>query len=259
ASEKLEHRERPSSPAYFTGQPVYSDLMANLDLLYANARQQVASGAASSAAATGAPADVAGASWLSRQRMGQYLGVDLTTTQHRRLTEKLNRVWRLPNLIERAPWAISELEGFRRTETETSTHTGAHELDRFGRAYAYGWRKEASARVWMVEAAEPGTGEVRINGKPLAEYFISMQDRESVVKPLTATDHLGRYNVWCLVNGGGTTGQAEAMRLAVARALLVHHPEIKPVLRKAGLISHDARVVERKKPGQPKARKKYTW
>ncbi|RKP28062.1 ribosomal protein S9/S16-domain-containing protein [Syncephalis pseudoplumigaleata] len=260
-------RARPTSPAYFTGQPIYNDLLANLDQLWADTRQQLAASMAyrpstTSSASSSSTADVTetvNAGWLSRERMSQFLGVDLTTTQYRRVVEKLNRVWRQPGLAEHMPQVLPELAGFRRPDTDRKQQTVTHTVDRFGRAFAYGWRKEASARVWLVHAAEDAMGEVMINGKPLATYFVRMEDRESVVKPLMLTGHLGRFNVWGLVHGGGTTGQAEAIRLAVARALLIHEPDLKPALRHAGLISHDARVVERKKPGQAKARKKYTW
>ncbi|KAI8054284.1 ribosomal protein S5 domain 2-type protein [Syncephalis plumigaleata] len=246
----LKLRNRPISPAYFTGQPIYNDLLANLDQLWADTRQQLVaynSIATTTTTTTGnITNETMNAGWLSRERMSQFLGVDLTTTQYRRIVEKLNRVWRQPGLTEHLPQVLPELAGFRRPIVDAKQQSVTHTIDRFGRAFAYGWRKEASARVWLVRVAEGTAGEVRVNGKPLANYFIRMEDRES-------------FNVWCLVNGGGTTGQAEAIRLAVARALLIHEPELKPTLRHAGLISHDARVVERKKPGQAKARKKYTW
>ncbi|KAL1919937.1 mitochondrial 37S ribosomal protein uS9m [Calcarisporiella thermophila] len=128
-------------------------------------------------------------------------------------------------------------------------------LDNIGRAYGLGRRKEAVARVWVVE----GDGQVLVNGKPLAEYFDRLTDREEVLFPFSVTGELGRYNVWCLAEGGGSTGQSQAIKLGVTRALLVHNPALKPTLRKAGCVTRDFRTVERKKPGQAKARKKYTW
>ncbi|KAI9599123.1 ribosomal protein S5 domain 2-type protein [Syncephalis fuscata] len=248
-------RDRPGSPAYFTGQPIYNDLLANLDQLWADTRQRLAiSVPQSTITANNTTADasksteVSSAGWLSRERMSQILGVDLTTTQYRRIIEKLNRVWRQPGLAEHLPLVIKDLASFQRAESGQKQQMAVHTIDRF-----------ASARVWLVRTDEPHTGQVLINGKPLATYFVRMEDREAVVESLTRTDLLGQFNAWCLVRGGGTTGQAEAIRLAVTRALLVHEPTLKPALRHAGLVSHDARVVERKKPGQPKARKKYTW
>lgn len=101
-------------------------------------------------------------------------------------------------------------------------------IDRFGRALGVGKRKEAVARAWVVE----GTGEVLINGKPLTEAFGRVHDRESAVWALHATQRMDKYNVWALVEGGGPTGQAEAMTLAVAKALMAHEPDLKAALRR---------------------------
>lgn len=101
-------------------------------------------------------------------------------------------------------------------------------IDKFGRALGVGKRKEAVARAWVVE----GTGEVLINGKPLTEAFGRIHDRESAVWALFATNRMDKYNVWALVDGGGPTGQAEAMTLAVAKALIAHEPALKPALRR---------------------------
>jgi small subunit ribosomal protein S9 len=207
-------RTRPTSPAYFTGQPVYNDLLANLDQLWADTRQQLAVSMSSPTSnnnsdttnANSTVNETMNAGWLSRERMSQFLGVDLTTAQYRRIVEKLNRVWRQPGLTEHIPQILPELAGFRRPTADSKQQSVTQTIDRFGRAFAYGWRKEASARVWLVRAAEGTAGEVQINGKPLASYFVRMEDRESVVKPLMLTDYLGQFNAWCLVRGGGTTG-----------------------------------------------------
>lgn len=101
-------------------------------------------------------------------------------------------------------------------------------IDRFGRALGVGRRKASSARAFVVE----GTGEVLVNGKTLAEAFGRVHDRESAIWALKATDRLTKYNVWALASGGGTTGQAEALTLAVAKALIAHEPMLKPALRR---------------------------
>jgi small subunit ribosomal protein S9 len=101
-------------------------------------------------------------------------------------------------------------------------------IDRFGRALAIGRRKASTARAWVVE----GNGEVLINGKSLVETFGRIHDRESAIWALKATDRIDKYNVWALVEGGGTTGQAEALTLAVGKALLTHEPSLKPALRR---------------------------
>ena len=101
-------------------------------------------------------------------------------------------------------------------------------IDEFGRACGVGRRKSSTARAWVVE----GTGEVRVNGKRLNEAFGRVHDRESAVWALKATDRIDKYNVWAIVEGGGTTGQAEALTLAVAKGLMAHEPALKPALRR---------------------------
>lgn len=101
-------------------------------------------------------------------------------------------------------------------------------IDRFGRAVGVGRRKTSTARAFVVE----GTGEVLINGKTISEAFGRVHDRESALWALTCTGRLDKYNIWALVEGGGTTGQAEALTLAVAKGLLAHEPALKPALRK---------------------------
>ena len=136
-----------------------------------------------------------------------------------------------------------------------------------------GRRKTSSAVAWVVE----GDGQVLVNGKSLTQTFGRIHDRESAIWALKATERIDRYNVWALVKGGGTTGQAEALTLAVADGLMVHEPSLKPTLRRgeleplkvlaismlialiAGCITRDPRVVERKKHGKVKARKMPAW
>lgn len=101
-------------------------------------------------------------------------------------------------------------------------------LDKFGRALAVGRRKTSTARAWVVE----GTGELLVNGKPLHEVFGRIHDRESAIWALRSTQRADKYNVWALVDGGGVTGQAEALTLAIAKAMLIHEPDLKPALRK---------------------------
>lgn len=101
-------------------------------------------------------------------------------------------------------------------------------IDKHGRAVGVGRRKESTARAFVVE----GNGEILVNGKPLSQAFGRVHDRESAVWALTSTQRLDKYNVWALVEGGGTTGQAEALTLAVAKGLLAHEPALKPTLRK---------------------------
>ncbi|KAI0167028.1 37S ribosomal protein S9 [Hypoxylon sp. FL1284] len=128
-------------------------------------------------------------------------------------------------------------------------------IDRFGRSHGAGRRKASVARAWLVE----GTGEVLINGKTLNDAFGRVHDRESAMWGLKLMDRMDKYNVWALVEGGGTTGQAEALTLAISKALITHEPALTSRLRKAGCLTRDPRIVERKKTGHLKARKMPAW
>ncbi len=114
-----------------------------------------------------------------------------------------------------------------------------------------GRRKESVARVRLRE----GSGEVRLNGRALEDYFPSIATRIRVLEPLQITQMQGRYDVEATLEGGGTTGQADALRLGIARALEALDPELRPILKKAGMLTRDARIVERKKYGLKKARR----
>ncbi|MGD2207305.1 MAG: 30S ribosomal protein S9 [Anaerolineae bacterium] len=116
---------------------------------------------------------------------------------------------------------------------------------------AVGRRKRAVARVRLY----PGDGEVVINDRGLEEYFGRPRDWADVMAPLDLTENKGRFNLSVLVKGGGITGQAQAIRHGVARALLLADPDSKPMLRRAGYLTRDPREKERKKPGLKRARK----
>ena len=122
-------------------------------------------------------------------------------------------------------------------------------------AQAVGRRKAAVARVWL----QPGGGTWSINGRTLEEYFPIARHRHVVETPLEVTGDTGTWAVQVRVRGGGPTGQAEAIRLAIARALLAGDPDTRATLRAHDLLTRDPRVVERKKPGRPKARKRFQF
>ena len=120
---------------------------------------------------------------------------------------------------------------------------------------AVGRRKAAVARVIV----KNGSGVITINKRPLEVYFPSSILQYIVKQPLTTLDVAGNYDIHVNLDGGGFKGQAEALRLAIARALVKINPEDKSVLRKQGFMTRDPRAVERKKPGQPKARKRFQF
>ena len=121
--------------------------------------------------------------------------------------------------------------------------------------HTVGRRKEAVCRVFIT----PGSGKWDVNGRTLGDYFPRPSLVSAIQQPFTATDTLGRFDVKANINGGGSTGQAGALRLAVARALVIVDETHRRKLRDLGLLTRDARAVERKKPGRPKARKRFQF
>jgi small subunit ribosomal protein S9 len=121
--------------------------------------------------------------------------------------------------------------------------------------HTVGRRKEAVCRLYL----KPGSGKWDINGRTLGDYFPRPALVSAIQQAFTATDNLGKYDVQAKVEGGGQTGQAGALRLAVARALVKIDEGHRRKLRELGLLTRDARAVERKKPGRPKARKRFQF
>jgi len=118
-----------------------------------------------------------------------------------------------------------------------------------------GRRKTSIARVYV----KAGKGVITINDRELTQYFVSEIHQTTVKQALTALKAEGAYDVTVNVEGGGVKGQAEAVRLGISRALVKANPENKPTLRKEGLVTRDSRMVERKKPGRRKARRKFQF
>jgi small subunit ribosomal protein S9 len=119
-----------------------------------------------------------------------------------------------------------------------------------------GRRKESTARVRLM----PGSGQFTVNGKPLEEYFTRQGDPESALAPLEAAgENRAQMDVVVVVRGGGVTGQTDSVQLGVARALVKMNPDLRSLLRRAGYLTRDARIKERKKPGLKRARKAPTY
>jgi small subunit ribosomal protein S9 len=118
-----------------------------------------------------------------------------------------------------------------------------------------GRRKRSVARILL----RPGKGEWTVNGRTVQDYFPRPTHQIRIEEPLKATGLVGSFDVRVRVRGGGLTGQSDAVRMGLSRALVAHDEELRPVLRERGLLTRDARQVERKKPGQPKARKRFQF
>ena len=128
-------------------------------------------------------------------------------------------------------------------------------LDKLGRSYATGKRKNSIARVWI----KKGTGKFNINGKDLKSYF-GREILSSIIKqPFATIEANDKFDVTATVNGGGLSGQAGAVLLGISKALVLLDPEYYSILRKNGFMTRDSRIVERKKPGLKKARKDQTY
>ncbi|KAK7754164.1 37S ribosomal protein S9, mitochondrial [Diatrype stigma] len=237
-------RPMPVSPSYFSKNTTFNDSFVLIqDLARKYARLPPAP-----------PGLVERVAWKNKEhyRMAvgeQVKGKDFLTCL--KLAKRLNKIH--PELM---PDEVKEgIQPFKRDINIYLNTPKPIPIDKFGRSHGVGRRKESTARAYLVE----GTGEVLINGKPLTEAFGRVHDRESAVWALKTTNRIDKYNVWARVSGGGTTGQAEALAMAIAKAIVVHEPALKTHLRKAGCITRDPRAVERKKAGRVKARKSPQW
>jgi small subunit ribosomal protein S9 len=127
--------------------------------------------------------------------------------------------------------------------------------DAQGRSYATGRRKNAVARVWI----KPGKGEIMVNGKRVGQYFARPVLRMLITQPFLVADRYNQFDVYCTVNGGGLSGQAGALRHGISRALTHYEPDLRGILKVAGFLTRDSRVVERKKYGRAKARRSFQF
>ena len=121
--------------------------------------------------------------------------------------------------------------------------------------HGVGKRKTSIARIWM----RPGNGNIEINGRSLNDYIPRESLRALIFEPLELVGKMGEFDIKVNVKGGGIASQADAIRYGIAKALLAFNPELRPVLKKAGLLTRDARIVERKKYGRHKARRGFQW
>ena len=141
------------------------------------------------------------------------------------------------------------LIGFRKLEARSEKMTEALQY------YGTGRRKSAIARVYL----RPGSGDFKVNGKAFDQYFVTESQRRSAREPLLSTESSSSFNVIARVSGGGVNGQADAVKLGIARALMLFNIELRKKLKADGLISRDSRAKERKKYGQKGARKRFQY
>ncbi|KAF2026744.1 hypothetical protein EK21DRAFT_73490 [Setomelanomma holmii] len=234
----------PASPSYFSAKPTFTDDFLSLSALL----RKVAT------LPTIPPAEAPKVAWKT---IDQYRIMTNEPVKTQRFHKMLHILRRL-NCIHPALMpdeVVQAMLRYKKANQPGDVKPKPGIIDELGRAKGVGRRKTSSAVAWLVE----GEGEVIINGKSLSQFFGRLHHRESAVWALKATQRLDKYNLFALVQGGGSTGQAEALTLAVAKALLVHEPALKPALRRAGCVTRDPRKVERKKPGHVKARKMPTW
>lgn len=210
-------RPVPVSPSYFSRTPTFNDRYLAIERLSRSCSHLPVVPAA----------DAKNVGWKSLVDLRQAFGEPVKSTDYARCLKLIKRLQLIhPNVQPKELGPA--LEVFKREIQALRNVPNPIPIDKFGRALGVGKRKSSSARAFVLE----GQGEVLINGKTLAEYFGRVHDRESAVWALHATERLDKYNVWARVDGGGTTGQAEALTLAIAKALIAHEPALKSALRK---------------------------
>jgi small subunit ribosomal protein S9 len=214
---RINARLVPSSPSYFTGSPRFVDNFIRLQTLLRKYETLPAV----------KPSEAPRVAWRTLTEYRNLVGEGIRAAKYQKIIQMLRRL----NLIHPSlmPGEVSKaLDEYKRDINPLLNVPKPIPIDRFGRALGVGRRKSSTARAWVVE----GNGEVLVNGKTLAEAFRRVHDRESAIWALKATDRVDKYNVWALTGGGGTTGQAEALTLAITKALLAHEPALKPALRR---------------------------
>lgn len=210
-------RVLPQSPSYFTAKPTFTDGLLALQAL---SRKYITLPVVK-------PGEAPRVAWKTLSEFRNEIGEDIKSSKYHKMIDIVHRLNHIhPSLMP--PDVRDALQMYKRNINPFDNVAKPIQIDRFGRALGAGRRKSSTARAWVVE----GTGEVLINGKPLTDAFGRVHDRESAIWALKATERVDKYNVWALVEGGGTTGQAEALTLAVAKALMAHEPALKPALRR---------------------------
>jgi len=151
--------------------------------------------------------------------------------------------------------SLDQLSALKPATAAPETPKYIQKLDKQGRSYATGKRKNAVARVWV----KPGTGKIVINTRTVETYFARPVLRMLIQQPLVASNRQDQFDVVCTVSGGGLSGQAGAVRHGISKALTNFEPDLRSVLERGGFLTRDSRVVERKKYGRAKARRSFQF
>ena len=154
-----------------------------------------------------------------------------------------------------ADTAIETVEAPAPVNVQPEAPLREQQLDKYGRAYATGRRKDAVARVWL----RPGSGKIEVNGRDQTIYFARPTLRLVINQPFGVTDRVGQYDVVATVKGGGLSGQAGAVKHGIAQALSRYEPALRTAVKREGFLTRDPRVVERKKYGRAKARRSFQF
>lgn len=217
----------PVSASYFTGSPVFNDNLLRLqDLLAKNERLPMIP-----------PDQVPRISFLRLEQYRSSSGESIAVSKYAQILRILARLNRI-SPVYRSKAVEQALQEFRRSGSTKVREMHFGSLDKTGRSAGVGRRKESVAKVYLVE----GTGEILVNGKSIVHVFPRLHDRESAMWPLKVSQRLDKYNVFAIADGGGVTGQAEAITLGLAKALLVHEPALKPLLRRGNRSAFVARL-----------------
>nr|XP_006825509.1 PREDICTED: 28S ribosomal protein S9, mitochondrial-like [Saccoglossus kowalevskii] len=195
--------------------------------------------------------------WIEKNALEKIVLENISNHDYNRFIRLLERIIQQPYAKHAQDYIMQFRKDIVAVTSKDVVDPIKHDENGIGYAEADGSRKRAKAHVVV---REKGTGIVKINGKDLIDYFWNIQDREQIMFPFQFVDKLGEFDMECTVTGGGLSGQAGAIRLASSRALrsFVNEEQIEH-MRQAGLLTQDPRIVERKKPGQKGARKKFTW
>jgi small subunit ribosomal protein S9 len=218
--ERLPARIMPASPSYFSGIPRFTDdLLEAQDILRKYAHLP-----------TLPPIEARRRGWIKLAAYRGRIGEVAPSAKFSKILQVLKRLNRIhPDLMPKEVQVI--LDKYMSGSDPGSRLAIPLTVDEDGKSRGVGRRKAASAKVYLVE----GEGEVLINGRNILQVFPRLHDRESALWPLKVTNRMDKYNVWALVKGGGVTGQAEAITLGLAKALMVHEPMLKSILRKGTL------------------------